>query len=129
MTTQIEVTEELFQALLSRYQIGLKTSMRGSDFILQILYYKCHRINPHRCESNIDSPDWIKTKKAAINPINKKGNKCLQHAVTVAVNHEKIGKNPERISKIKTFIDKYNWEGINFLSEEDDLKKKLRKII
>ena len=28
-----EVDNELFEPLLSRYQIGLETSMRGSDFI------------------------------------------------------------------------------------------------
>ena len=28
-----EVIEKTFQLLLSRYQIGLETSMRGSDFI------------------------------------------------------------------------------------------------
>ena len=38
------VIEELFQSLVSRYQIGLETSMRGSDFIfncVHLLYYKC----------------------------------------------------------------------------------------
>ena len=42
------VSEELFQSLLSRYQIGLDTSMRGSDFIfdcVHLLYYECHKIN------------------------------------------------------------------------------------
>ena len=29
-------------------------------------------------------------------------------------------KNPERISKFKSFIDKYNWEGINYPSKKDD---------
>ena len=29
-------------------------------------------------------------------------------------------KDPQRITKIKTFINKYNWEGINFPSEKDD---------
>ena len=28
-----EVVNEIFESLLSRYQIGLETSMRGSDFI------------------------------------------------------------------------------------------------
>ena len=28
-------------------------------------------------------PDWIKNKKATINPINKKDNKCFQYVVTV----------------------------------------------
>ena len=27
-----EVIEELFQSLLSKYHVGLETSMRGSDF-------------------------------------------------------------------------------------------------
>ena len=61
-----EVIEELFQSLLSRYQIGLGTSMKGSDFTfdcVDLLYYKCHKINFKRGGSCIDTPDWIKTKK------------------------------------------------------------------
>ena len=41
-----DVIKELFESLLSRYQIGLKTSMNGSDFIfdcVNLLYYKCHK--------------------------------------------------------------------------------------
>ena len=37
-----EVVNELVESLFSRYQIGLETSMRGSDFIfdsVQLLYY------------------------------------------------------------------------------------------
>ena len=55
-----EVIEDLFQSLRSRYQIGLETSMKGSDFVfdcVHLLYYKCHKINPNRCGSYIDSPD------------------------------------------------------------------------
>ena len=75
-----EVIPELFQSLLSRHQIGLETSLRGSDFILDcdcLLYYKCHKINFKRHGSYIDSPDWIRNKKATINPISKKYNKCF----------------------------------------------------
>ena len=32
-------------------------------------------------------------------------------------------KNPQRITKIKLFINKYNLEGINIPSEKDDWKK------
>ena len=42
-----------------------------------------------------------------INPINKKDNKCCQYVETIALNHEETGKNPERITKIKSFINKY----------------------
>ena len=55
-------------------------SMRGSDFIfdsVQLLYYKCHRVNFIRAGSYIDSPDWIKKKKATINPKNA-DDKCFQ---------------------------------------------------
>ena len=99
--------------------------MKGSDFVfdyVHLLYYKCHKINLNRGGSYIDSPDWIRSKKATINPINKKDNKCFQYDVTVVLNHEEIGKHSERIIKIKSFINKYNWEGINFPSEKDDWK-------
>ena len=43
------------------------------------------------------------TKKATINSINKKGNKCFKYVLTVALNHEEIKEDPERITKIKTF--------------------------
>ena len=42
-----EFIEELFQSFLSRYQIRLEISIRGSDFIfdcVHLLYYKCHKI-------------------------------------------------------------------------------------
>ena len=67
--------------------------MKGSEFVfayIQLLYYKCHKINPNRGGSYIDFPDWIKNKKATINPINKKHNKYFQNAVTVALNYEEI---------------------------------------
>ena len=35
----------------------------------------------------------------------------------------KNGKYPENISKIKPFINKYNWERIIYPSEKDDWKK------
>ena len=54
--------------------------MKGSEFVFdyaRLFYYKCHKINPNHVGSYIDSPDWIKSKKATINPINKKDNKCI----------------------------------------------------
>ena len=65
-----EVVNELFESLLSRYQIGLEMSMRGSDFLfdsVQLLYYKCNKIKFKRGGLYIDSPDWTKRKKATVN--------------------------------------------------------------
>ena len=68
--------------------------------------------------SHIDSPDWIKNKKATINLIND--DKYFQYAVTVALNHEEIGKKLQRISKIKPFVNKYTSNRINYPSGKDD---------
>ena len=85
--------------------------------------FKCHKINSNRGASYIDSPDWIKNKKATINRINKKDNKCFQYTVTVALNYEEIKKDQQRTTKIKSFVDKYNWAEINYPSEKDNWKK------
>ena len=74
----------------------------------------------------IDSPGWIKNRKATINHINKNDNKCFQYVVTVAWNHEKIKKKSAKNKKIKPFINEYNWKEIHFPSEKDDWKN-LRK--
>ena len=67
--------------------------------------------------------DWKKNKKAAINLINLKDNKCFQYAIKVTLNHKEIKKDPQKITKIKFFINKYDWEEITFLSEKDNCKK------
>ena len=69
----------------------------------------------------VESPDWIKNKKCTINPQNK-GNKCFQYSITVSLYHKEIKNNPERVSKIKPFINNHNWENINFPPEEQDCK-------
>ena len=46
--------------------------MKGSGFVfdyVHLLYYK-YKINLNRGGSYVDSPDWIKNKKATINLIN-----------------------------------------------------------
>ena len=103
-----EVIKEIFKSPLPGYQIGLETSMRGSDFIfdgVNLLYYKCHKINFKRGGLRIDSPDWIKkAKKTTINPKNK-DDKCFRYAATVTLNYGEIRWNPERISNIKLLIN------------------------
>ena len=100
--------------------------MKGSEFVfdyVHLMYYKCHKITPNHGGSYVDSPDWIKSKKGATNPINKKDNKCFQYAIIVALNYKEIGKHAERITIIKPIINKYNQEEINFPSEKNDWKK------
>ena len=62
-------------------------------------------------------------KKAAINPKNNDDN-CFHYALTVALNYQNTRKIPQRISKVKPFINKYDWKGINFPSPKKDTGKK-----
>ena len=57
-------------------------------------------------------------KKATITPVNTKDNKYFQYPLTVALHYEEIKIDPQRITKIKSFINQYNWEVINFPSEK-----------
>ena len=122
-----EVIKELFESLESqRYQENLETKMLVSEFVfdcINALYYYLNKISLNRGGSYIDSPEWIRNKKATINPQNKKDDKCFQYALTVALNHEQIKNHPERTSKIKPFIDQYNWNEIDFPSAGKDWKK------
>ena len=47
----------------------------------------------------------------------------MQYALTIALNYQNIEKNPQRISKIKPFIDQYNCKEINFPSHSKDWRK------
>ena len=117
-----EIIEELFKFFLQRYQEGLEESMKGSEFIfdsVDAFYYELNKIRLSRGGSYIDSPKRLENKKATINPKNN-DDKCFQYALTVALNYEQIKKDPQKISKIKPFIDQYSWRDINFPSYRKD---------
>ena len=97
-------------------------SMKSNNFIftcVNLLQYKCHKINLNCGGSSIGSPNWIKSKKATTSSIND-NDKCSQYTAAAALNHEEIRKNSQ---KIKSFINKYNWRGLNYPSGKDDWKK------
>ena len=110
---------------MQRYQEGLEESMTGSEFIFDSVdIYDLNKISLNRSGSNIDFLEWLKNKKATINPKNN-DDKCFQYTITVVLNYEQIKIHPERILKIKPFIDQYNWKEINFPSKKK--KKKTGK--
>ena len=99
--------------------------MKGSEFEfdgVNFLYYDFNRISLKRGGSYTDSPKWLKNKKSTINPKNN-DYECFQYAATLALNLDRINSHPERISKIKPFIEQYNWNDIDFPSTGRDWKK------
>ena len=120
-----EIIKGLFESFLQKYEENLQEKTKGSDSEfdgVNFLYYDFNKISLSRGGSYIDSPQWLKNKKSTINPINN-DDKCFQYAVTLALNLDKIRKNPQRISKIKPFIDQYNRKDIDFPATSKDWKK------
>ena len=121
-----DITNKLFESLLYNYQKEEQIIRGGSDFkfeSVELLQYSLHKTKLKRGGSCIKSPIWIRNKAATINPKNKDDSNCFQCAITVALDHQDMGNNPQMISKMKPFIDKYNWQGINIPSGPEDWKK------
>ena len=80
-----DIISELFESFLKRYHEKLGTRMKeGSNFVFEsvdLLCYSLHKISLNRGGSYIDSPSWIKNKRATINP-KSKDNKCFRDATT-----------------------------------------------
>ena len=121
------IIDKIFDTILERFQKARETSFeRGSEFIhesVELLYYYFHKIEMKRGESYIESPEWLKNKRETINPKNKNDDNCFQYAMTAALNHQNVGRDPQRIPKIKPFISQYNWEKIEFPAVQKDWKK------
>ena len=120
-----EVIKLLFESFLQKDKENLQEKMKGSDFAfdgVNFLYSDFNKTSIYRGRSYIDSPKWLKDKKSTINPRNN-DHKCFQYAVTLALNLNRINKHPQRISKIKPFIDQYNWKDIDFPATSKDWKK------
>ena len=71
------------------------------------MHYNLHKISLNRAGLDIDSLKWLKNKTATINPKNN-DDKWFQYTLAVALNYEQIKKDPQRISKIKPFIEQYD---------------------
>ena len=98
-----EIIESLYRSLLQNYNDNLQEKTRGSDFVfngINYFFYDFNRVSISKGESYVESPKWLKDKKSTI--------------------LKKINKGPQRISKIKPFIENYNWNDINFPANKKD---------
>ena len=114
-----DVITILFESFLNNYQKEEQILRNGSNFTFEsvdILGIHFHNIKLKRGSTYIDSPRWIKNKHATMYPKNIKDNECFKYATTAALHHQEIGKDPQRISKHKPFINDYNWKDIDFPS-------------
>ena len=97
-----KIVKELFESLLQNYHKDLEETLSGSEFVhnsVDLLYYHLQKRSLKKGGSYIDSPKWLKNKKATINPKNNDDN-CFQYALTVALNHKQIKNHSEGISNL-----------------------------
>ena len=69
--------------------------------------------------SELNSLGWLRGKKEAI----ISADNSFQNALDDALNYQTTENHPERISKLKSYINKYNWEGIEFPAGPKDWEK------
>ena len=69
--------------------------------------------------SELNSSGWLRGKKETIII----GDNDFENALDDSLNYQNIEKHPERISKLKPYINKYNWEGIEVPAGPKDWKK------
>ena len=77
------------------------------------LYLNFHKLVLIRGGSYIELPEWIKSKKAVINPQNK-DEECFKWAVIAALHHEDIKHHPERNGLLRSYEKQYNWKDSSF---------------
>ena len=116
-----DAINELIDSFMNRYQEGLETKMKGRSYIFERINLLEYHL--HRGSSYIKCDKWLKNKGVTINPKNTKNINCFQYATTAALNYQNIDDHPERISKLKIFINNYNWNDIEFPSCLKDWRK------
>ena len=125
-TDTSDAINKLINSFMKRYQEGLETKMKGSSYMFEridLLEYHLHKISLNRGSSYIESPEWLHNKGVTINPKNTKNNNCFEYAISASLNYQNINYNPEIISKLKPFINNYNWKDIEFPSQSKDWRK------
>ena len=65
----------------------------------------------------------MKNKGVTINPQNTEDNEGFQYAITTTLNYQNINHHPERISKLKPFINNCNWKDIELPLHSKDWRK------
>ena len=99
-------------------------ALRDSKFVFDMIMHmdiSIHRLNLTRGSSYLPLPDWLAKKNAIINPKNL-DMKCFKWSIIAALKWEEIGKDPQRVSKLRKYDD-FDWEGINFPVSTKDISK------
>ena len=109
---------EIVNEMLAHMKMQIENpALANSRFVFnEVLFLDVsfYQLNLTRGSSYIPLPSWIASKKAVINPKNENDEECFKWAVTAALHHDEIGKNPKRISNIMRYTNNYSLSGLKF---------------
>ena len=130
-----EITDKLLTSLHEKFDDHLLLSQESSSSVYERVE-KCnihfHKIDPCRGSSFIDTPEWLKNKKATINLQNANNPYCFMYAIAIVLFHEALDNNPGRISKnLIEYVNAFSWHEIDFPASYDDyaLFEKLNDVV
>ena len=109
-----EIIDEMLTHMKTQIENPALTNSRFMFDEILFLDVSFYQLNLTQGSSYIPLLSWIASKKAVINPKNENDEECFKWAVTVALHHDEIGKNPQRISNIMRYTNNYNWSRLEF---------------
>ena len=108
---------KIVSAMIEHMQQQIENSaLRDSKFVFNGVIQmdiNFHRLNLTRGSSYLPLPEWLAKKGAIINPTNS-DMECFKWAVIAARKWKDIGKDPQRISKLRRYEDDFDWDGMKF---------------
>ena len=75
--------------------------------------------NNNNANTFVETPMCIKSKKAVLNP-KSDDNNSFQYSIILSLYYQETCNNFNRITKIKPYINNFNWNNINFPPKKQD---------
>ena len=116
-----DIVSKIIESFLENYEHKQNALRNGSSFIYDSVDYgllQFDKIKFKRGGSYIATPKWIANKKATINPKNRQDSCCFAYSIVAAIHHKDIDHHPEKITKLAPYVNNYNWNDINFPTEQ-----------
>ena len=104
-------TDQIVDGMIANMKFQIENPvLLNSKFVFDEFLYldvNFHQLNLTRGSSYLPLPNWLARKKAIVNDDDEE---CFKWSV-IAV--EKVGmKDPQRVSKLRKFMDNYDWSGL-----------------
>ena len=105
-----------------KFQIENPALLNSRFIFVEFLYLDVnfHQLNLTRGSSYLPLPDWLARKKAIVNSHNN-NEECFKWSVIAAENAGM--KDPQCVSNLRTFMDNYDWSGLEFPVSIKDIGK------